>query len=178
MPLVDKRYAEALVDMAIEGDAIDAYQQDLIPLIAVFDQKNEIKSFFLNPEINIENKKDLIKKSFNGKIRNELINFLLLLVDKGRFGHLSSIVNEFIILSDKKKSTINMTIVSANPLDEEQISEIKNKYIGLHKVNSAKVTLRLDESLIGGVKIIVGDKVVDGTVKGRLESLRQVLAND
>ena len=177
MPLVEKRYAEALVDIAVHHGTIDEYQQELGQVIQVLSEQPDFMGFLLNPQITVQAKKDTALKAFDEKIHPELVNFLLLLLDKRRIGLLPGITKEFIILSDKIKNTINMKIVSAMALNEQQINDIMTKYVGINKISYAKVDVEIDKDLIGGVKVIVGDKVIDGSVKGRLESLKQILVD-
>ena len=175
MPLVEKRYAEALVDISVQQGAIDQYQNDLKTVIEQFNKLPEMRFFLLNPEIRNDSKKDFIKKTFGTGIRPEVLNFILLVLDKGRAKHLSGILEEFIKLADKKRSILSLRIVSAAPLDSAQINGIKEKYIRLYNATSANVKTEVEKELLGGVKVIVGDKVTDGSLKGRLEELKQLI---
>jgi len=177
MPLVEKRYAEALVDIAVHHGDIDLYQQEFYKIIQVFELQPDYMVFFLNPQITVEAKRDTIKKAFEGEIHLELVSFLLLLLDKRRIGLLGGIFKEFVFLSDKIKNTVNMKIVSAIPLNEQQINEIMSKYVKINNIAYAKVETAIEKELIGGVKVIVGDSVIDGSVKGKLESLRKLLVD-
>lgn len=176
MPLVEKRYAEALVDIAAQAAALDEYQQQLGTIAGLFGGQPEFRVFLLNPEVKSEDKKRAIKSIFSGKIENELFNFLMLLIDKGRIGYLKGISREFEKLADERKNVLNMTIISALPLDKDQIDQISEKYRKLYNAYSVKAVVETDKGLIGGVKVKIGDKVIDGSVKGRIEGLKELLA--
>lgn len=175
MPLVERRYAEALVNISMQGRVVETYQQQFGSIMELYNQQTDFRLFLLNPEINTDVKKEVVKKLFTSTLKAELVNFLMLLLDKGRIKFLPGIFNEFNRLADKKKNALNMTIISASPLSESQIQEIKQKYLKVYNASSVKADIEIDEGLIGGVKVKVGDCVIDGSVKGRLNSLKEIL---
>ncbi|KNY28511.1 F0F1 ATP synthase subunit delta [Pseudobacteroides cellulosolvens] len=175
MPLIDKRYAEALVEIADNANAIDEFQHELVEIIGIYKDQQDFRLFLNNPEVKIDTKKETLKSIFSKDLRPEILNFLLLLLDKDRIKHLPGINDEFIKLADIKRNTLNMTIISAAELDELQITKIKEKYGKLYSATSVKASVEIDQSLIGGVKVKIGDKVIDGSVKGRLESIKELL---
>ncbi|MCX8129558.1 MAG: F0F1 ATP synthase subunit delta [Clostridia bacterium] len=175
MPIVEKRYAKALIDVALTGGNSDVFQKELQYVVDIFNNQSDFKCFFLNPEVKNEIKKDTVKKLFDGKLKPEMVNFLLLLLDKGRINLLNGINKEYSELADKMKNILYMTIVSAVPLEEVQIGSIKEKYRRLHNSTAVKAELVVDKSLIGGIKVKIGDKLIDGSVKGRLEGLKQLI---
>lgn len=175
MSLVEKRYAEALINIAAEKDAIEVFGQDLGIFEKMYSSVPEFKAFLLNPQNKIAVKKDVVKNVFNGRIREEIINFLSLLLDKGRIKHTPDICKEFVKLADEKQSILNINIISAIPLDERQIKVIADKYVNIYKAASVKVNAAVDASLIGGVKVVIGDKMIDATVKGRLKDMQKIL---
>ena len=69
-----------------------------------------------------------------------------------------------------------MAILSPFPLDTPQIDRITEKFRSLHGAASVKAEVKVDTSLIGGVKVVIGDKVTDGTAAGRLKALKELLA--
>jgi F-type H+-transporting ATPase subunit delta len=175
MPLIEKRYAEALIGVAEQSGGIDDYQQELQVIVELFNSQQEFKLFLLNPEIKTDVKKTMITNVFGGRAKKELVNFLALLLDKGRIRNLPGILVEYVKVADRLRNTLNMTIISAAPLDDMQISSILEKYKRLYHATGTKINMEIDKNLIGGVKVRIGDKVVDGTITGRLESLKEIL---
>lgn len=175
MSLVDKRYAEALVNISVQKNKIESFQEDLKWIVNIYNTQLDLKLLFLNPQVKVEVKKEMVEQLFRDQIEPDLLNFLKVLIDKGRINFLPSIVDEYNKLADKYKNVLNMTIISAAPIGEMQINSIKEKYRILYNATSVKASMETDTSLIGGVQVRIGDKVIDGTVKGRLESLRQYL---
>lgn len=175
MPLIERRYAEALINISVEDGAIDVYQQELGAVAGIFDTQPDFRFFLLNPRIKTDMKKETLKQLFGGTLKAKLVSFLLLLVDKGRIKFLPGIMEEFAKLADRKKNTLNMTVISAAPLQEAQLNQIKEKYRKLYGASAVKAEAEIDPSLIGGIKVRIGDRVIDGSIKGRLESLRDLI---
>ncbi|MCR4437118.1 MAG: F0F1 ATP synthase subunit delta [Clostridiales bacterium] len=175
MPLVEKRYAEALIGISEKNGEIDAYQEDLQEITSLFNQDEEFRFFLLNPEIAVSSKKAVVEKLWEGAIRKEVLNFLKLILDKDRVKYLPGILEEYIRLADKRKNILSITIFSAAPLEPMQIEKIKAKYKQLYNASDVKVETKVDETLVGGIRVQAGDKVVDGTIKGRLASLKDIL---
>lgn len=175
MALVDKRYAEALVNLAIEKNTVDACQEELLAVTEIYGKEEALRTFLLNPENNQNTRKSLLTSIFGGKVQQEILHFLLVLVDKGRIASLPGICSEYVKMANEKRSILNITIFSAVPIDQVQIDSISEKFRVLYNAHSVKKVLEIDPSLIGGVKVAIGDKLYDGTVKGRLERLHTSL---
>ncbi len=175
MSLVEKRYAEALINISVAQDQVDAFQQDLKAFADVYSGDPYFKEFLLNPKNEISIKKDVVQKAFSGKVKADIINYVSLLLDKGRIKHLPAIYEEFVRMADEKRSVLNMNIISAVPLDPAQLKTITEKYAKLYSASSVKAEVTVDASLIGGVRVVIGDKMIDATVKGRLNDLQRLL---
>jgi len=176
MPLVERRYAGAFLDIALSKGDIDSFQSELDELTVFFNSQEEFRLFLLNPEVRTETKKAVVKKALSNSLKAETVNLIMLLLDKGRIGHLPGIYEEFVRLADKKKNILNMTIISASELDKTHIDKIKAKYAAHYNSSMVKAEVKVDRELIGGVRVVIGDRVIDDTLKGRLESLKEVLS--
>jgi len=177
MPLVESRYAEALVGISEQCKAIGAFRQELQWIVNIYNSQEDFRNFLLSQKVDKNAKKDVVKNIFSGRIRSELLNLLMLLIDKGRVMLVPGIAKEFDRLADQKEKVLTMKIISAVPLEDEQVNKIKEKYRSMYNASSVKAELEIDNSLIGGVKVKIGDKVFDGTVKSQLEELRQMIVN-
>lgn len=177
MPLVEKRYAEALIDISIKEGALDIFQDELQAIVGIYDNHPDLKRFLLSHEIKPIIRKEALQKLFSGQIRPKMLSFLMFLLDKGRISCLPLILKEYVKLADEKRNTLKIAVISPAPLDEIQLERIKEKYRVMYNASSVKAVLQIDRSLIGGIKVKIGDKIYDSSLKGRLESLKELLIN-
>ena len=175
MPLVEKRYAEALVNISVEKNMIEKHQEELGLVANLYSSQEDLKNFLLNPKTDIDARKDLLRNVFKGRIQDEVLNFLLLLLDKGRIKYLHGIYEEYVRLAEEKQNILSMDIMTAAPLQSSQVESIKEKFGKLYKASSVKASVIIDQSLVGGVRVRIGDKLMDGSIKGRLKELQGIL---
>lgn len=176
MSLVADRYAKALLDLAVSEGAADEYQNELIEVSRIYGAESSLSTFLLSPQNDLTTKKTVLINIFTGSVRQNLLNLLLLLQDKGRIEELPEICTAYIKMADEHRNILNITVTTALPLDKAQIDSIGEKFKAIYHGSSVKITVETDNSLIGGVKVAVGDKLFDGTVKGRLSKLQSALA--
>jgi ATP synthase, F1 delta subunit len=175
MSVIEKRYAQALLDIVAQNGLIELYVSDFYTAVSAYSENPEFQSYLLNPSVTVENKLTALNNIFAGKLNQEILNLLKLLVEKGRIKYLPAIFKEFSDIADEKRNILHMTIISPFSLDELQVKRLTEKYRKLHGSASVKADLRLDKSLLGGIKVVIGDKVIDGTTAGKLKALKDVL---
>lgn len=178
MPLVEKRYAEALVEMNIEKGEFYEMIEDFHLITLTYNENEDFRNFLLNPRISAAEKQKLIDDLFKERVKKEMLNYVKLLIEKGRIKFLPGIYSEYVKYADKFMNTLNITIISASPLDDEHVEAIKEKYKKQYKSAHVKANIEIDKNILGGLKIRIGDKLTDYSVKGRLDSLRKELVSD
>ena len=171
---IGSRYAKALFELSRDTKALGAAEKDFPQVVRIIEDEPDMKSFMNHPAIVPSEKKALLEKLFKGKINTTLYDFLCLLVDKNREEYIP-IINEEMqgMLLDYQGRQI-MKVYTPFELS----SEIKSMVIsGLSKSTGKTVEIEevVDPSLIGGIKVQIGDKVFDGSVKSGLEKLRDAL---
>ena len=169
------RYAKALLDLAVSDDAIDGYQSELSDVAKIYLAESALQSFLMSPQKNLTIKKEMLTSLFGGQIRKNVFHLLLLLVDKGRMGLLADISSAFSEIADEYRNILNVTVTSPLPLCKDDTDRIAEKIKHLYPEYSVKITVETDVSLIGGVKVAVGDKLYDATVKGKLSKMQSAL---
>ncbi|MDF2987979.1 MAG: synthase delta subunit [Eubacterium sp.] len=174
MPLVEKRYAQALLDLSL--NEIDNARQEFSQLVEIYNSDSEFRNFLIDPRIKMDKKQTLVKEVFTSRLSKNMLNFVLLLITKKRIEELPNIYEQFVYLADQKANILDMKVVTTAPLDEAQLNNLKQKFGSKYKAGSVKITEIVDQSIIGGVKVIIGDKVYDGTIKGRIESLSELVS--
>lgn len=170
---LDRRYAFALYKTCSEVGNVDLVLEELGEIVDELDANEGLRKIIKNPQINRYNKKRIFNDMFHGDIEEELLNFLLLLIDKGRILYLKEKYNQFRQIYLKRNNTVLAKIKSVVPLDENQkqslIIKLEQKYN-----KTIIMEEEIEEWLIGGVLVTVGNEVIDGSIKGRLEKLQEL----
>ena len=172
-----RKYARAMFELAQEEDKLVEYGKELAEVREVIDSIPAAGAFLLNPQVDNQAKKDLLKKAFEKNVSTEVYHFLLLLVDKRRIGLIGTIEDLYRGFSYDARGIVIADVTTAKPASEKQQKKITEK---LEQVTGKSIKLRLhvDDRLIGGVVVQIGDKRIDGSVTGRLMKLRkELLAN-
>ena len=172
-----RKYAKAIFELACEDDKLKEYGADLAKVQQLYTQCPELKAYLCNPNIQPEEKKSLLREVFEGGVQEMVLNFLLLLIDKRRMMVFDAISTIFVQLSNEKLGIAVADVTTAGEPDEAQIEELRKK---LESVTGKQVSLRRhrDPSLIGGVVVRIGDRRIDGSIKGRLEAMTaELMAN-
>jgi len=175
MSLIAKRYAEAFLDLSEDAGTIDAYRNELTAVSDIYESGNGLRDFLLSPKTKTSDKKQLLNDLFEGRAGKNTLCLLQLLLDKTRIKYLPEISREYAKMADERKNFLSITIKTAFALDKSQIDGICTKFRELFHAASVKAAVEIDPSLIGGVQVYVGDKLYDGTLKGKLSRLQKVL---
>ena len=168
------KYSTAIFEIAKDENKLVEYGDELKMIRSELFDLPQARAFFQNPQIQSEAKKELITRCFKGEVSKVIYNFLMLLVDKRRIGIFEAIEQEYQRLSNRARGIIIADVTTAHGLSKQNQIKLQKK---LESVTGKKVKLRLheDEKIIGGVIVKIGDKRIDGSIAGKLESMRQNL---
>lgn len=171
---VAKRYAQALFMLADESQNVDKIGNDLRLACDTITGNAELAQTYTGAQFSLAGKRGAITKIFQNQVDPRVLNFLLLLIEKHRTTYLADITEAYFKLDDEKKGIIDATATSAYPLKED---DAKNIALTLGKRLGKTVRLKVvvDPSIVAGVKLQYGDKIIDGSVHSRLESMRKRL---
>lgn len=174
---VSGNYAQALFELTQDkADIRETILMDLSNFSEAINQIPNSLSFLMSPAIAKENKKKIVE-TLKGKILPITANFLFLLIDKNRLNLLADIRDEFQKLINKSKGIVVAEVYSAGEIDVNTLESLKRsleKTLGHNE--RIQLESKIEPSLVGGVKVRVNDLVFDGSVKGRLEQLKQKLS--
>ena len=170
MAALERRYAKALMDALKSKDEKIEMNNKLGEIAELFNSNMQFKKILLDPRINSKAKVGVIKELFTDT-GSMLISFLSLLIDKNRISCLSGISNEYSLLTRELNNELFINIISASKLSDDEINGISDKYKKLYNVSAVKYSLKVDEDLLGGVKVIVGNKIYDGSLKTKLRNM-------
>lgn len=172
MESVASSYGLALFQLAKEDQQLKEYKNDL-DFISQSLTVDYLK-FFNQKMISEEERISLLEKCFKENVQPMVLNFLKLLVVKGRMTSLFEIIKEYKVLYNDALGIVEGFVYSTVTLDKNQIDEIET---AVSKKEDKTVVLenKIDESLIGGIKVVVGDHVYDGSIKNKIASLQSEL---
>ena len=174
MTIVEKNYSEALFLAILEDfpEKLEASMKELDEIAEIMSGTPDFAKFCDTPTIGISEKFSVIKDAFSETFSPYVYNFLRLLAEAGRMKFFGKIVKNFRLLYNEHFNIAEITVTSALSLTEKQQEEIKTK---MAEVTGKKIvmTTKTDKTIIGGVVVDYGNQRFDGSVKSRLESLRQ-----
>ncbi len=171
---IGKEYGTALFMLAREKDAEEQYFQALELLKTSFENEPGYTEFLASPSINLAERISAIESAFEGKIPEDVLSYLCLLCEKGRIPDFMDSHEQYALLLDAFRRVANAVVTSALELTEEEKKALNEK---LEKMcgASVKIEYRIDPSIIGGVIVEMDGKTIDGSLRSRLSSVKDVI---
>jgi F-type H+-transporting ATPase subunit delta len=168
-----RRYAEAAFELASRDDSHDAWAKDL-ELAAQVLADDRIAHVADNPSVALSERDALIKQLLEGRVSPLALNLVTLLGYRARLELLPAIASEYRRLLRRARGIVSATVTSAAPLTKDETQAVRER---VARMTSATVELEsaVDPDLIGGLTVRVGDRLIDASVRGRLERLREQL---
>jgi len=174
--VVAKRYALALFQIAKEKQSIDQFEEELRVVKQVFVDNSELLQVLSHPKVSLDNKKALIKEAFSS-LTTEILNTLFLLVERHRIEIVTELADRFVELANEEQGTQDAKVYSVRPLKDEELKALSDVFAKKIGKQSLRLENIIDKSLIGGIKIRIGNRIYDGSVSGKLERIeRQLVA--
>lgn len=172
---VARPYAEAVFKLACERNAL-AEWADAIANIDGVVADTRVQACISDPKVSAQQLEGLVLGVIGNKLSGDARNFVQVLVQNSRLDLMPLIRSHFEALKREKEGVLEAKIISALPMNGDQVKQLVAQ---LEAKYQRKVTAQVetDVSLIGGVKIIVGDKVIDATVRGKLDAMAASLVN-
>ena len=169
-----RRYADAAFEVAVRDDTVDTWRRELDEAAATL-ATGKLEEVLANPALPLEERVAAAEKIFGGLSRPTR-NLVLLLLRRGRIEQLPRVATEFARRDDRRNGLTHATATSAAPLGPEEVRAVTAR---LEELTGGKVALEthVDPGLLGGIVVRVGDRLIDGSVRGRLERLRNQLAS-
>ena len=170
---ISTEYAEALFEIALEEGKTEEYYKELCLINNLFLDNPEYVAILVAPGIDECEKLDLVDKAF-GTASEIILNFIKILVSKGRISLIHTCFEEYERLFNASRKTLVVTVISVQELTSEEKQKITAK---LEKKYGCKVELvcEIDESILGGIIIKTEDAVIDGSLKKKLRDVKEVI---
>ncbi|PSR19527.1 F0F1 ATP synthase subunit delta [filamentous cyanobacterium CCP3] len=169
-------YAKALMSVADDNNAADQVGGEVANLLEVLASSDELIGFLANPLMAPDSKKEVLRQIAEGNVSGFLLNFLMLLVDRGRIAFLRPVLQQYQALLRERNQTVLADVTSAVELSDDQQNAIRDRVKTMTGANSVELSIQIDPSLIGGLIIKVGSQVIDASLRGQLRRIGMQLA--
>ena len=171
---VSHKYARALFDEAVERGVAQRVSDDLVSLLELEEEEPAFLTFLLSPEVSEKQKIEFLRTVFGPRVDPLVVDFLHLLVEKGRMPFLASICRDYQGLFEEHQGLLRAKVLTAVPLDADRERRLKSE---LDRVTGKNVVLekKVDPSILGGVVVHLGNKIIDRSLRRGLRELGRSL---
>ena len=168
-----RRYAEAAFEVAMRDGTLERWRAELDQAVGLAGDERAL-AILANPAISIEKRDGALRDLLSDRVSQPVLRLVQLLLRRGRIEDLSRVASEFARLDDARQGIVHATVTSAVELTQDEIRELTTR---LERSNGGRIALdvKVDPSLLGGLVVRVADRMIDGSVRGRLERLRNQL---
>ena len=167
---VDLTYGTALMEAARDVGKEDQILEEAQAVAQLIEDEPDLHQFINYPGVSADEKKEVLKNIFEGRICEELLNFLYILVDKRRTMNFGRIVKVYKSLVEREEGVSYGTVYSVVKLSDERMAELEEQTSKLLQMN-VKLENELDPSLLAGFKILVEGKIIDASYRKKFDEL-------
>ncbi len=166
------KYATALFRTAKRTNQVEMISHDLEVLSDLLRENTLLKNFLESPQVLERDKKELLSSAFKSLISEALFSFLMLVVSKHRIQYLLFMAEELQRLVKEDQGIVEASLITARSVDRALVDQIRQE---LEKSTGKRVEMKLeiDPSLIGGIVVILGDKIIDRSIRYQLDQLKE-----
>jgi F-type H+-transporting ATPase subunit delta len=173
--LVSTTYGDALFATALEEKRLDEFFEAGKVVADILKSNEDLKQFMHHPKIIKENKIQMIEETFGARIPKEMVGLMVLMISKGRANDMLSVFEHFLNLVKEEKKIGQVEVTTPAELTDLQKSKVEQKLLETTKYESFEMNYHVDEALIGGMVIRIGDRVVDSSIRTKLYDLTREL---
>ena len=173
--LISKTYGDALFELAVEENKVDIFEQEISAILEIMNQNPDFIQLLNHPKISKEEKMKVMDEVFGGKVTKEIQGFLNIVALKERNKDLIAIMEYFLNEVKAMKGVGVCYVVTPLKLSETQKEAIGKKLLETTSFKTMEMHYSVDEKLIGGMVIRIGDRVVDSSIQTKLSNLEAQL---
>ncbi|HLR67724.1 F0F1 ATP synthase subunit delta [Virgibacillus alimentarius] len=170
--VVAKRYAEALFQLGKEKANLDQLVEELQVVREVFQTNQKLYTFLEHPRISIVTKKQFLDEAFKG-LGQDVVNTIKLLVERHRSVLTPSIISHFMQMVNDAKGINEAVVYSVKALSDAEKEQLEKSLAKRLNTKSVKLENKVDPSVVGGLKIRIGNTILDGTINGKLRRIKR-----
>ena len=175
-PKLARRYAKAFFEFSQERDSVEDVIKDIRLIQSVLSENKEFKTIICSPIIRVDKKNGILNEIFQTRVHAITLQYLTLILRKGRECELDIICDEYDQLYKKFKRIATLTIQSADTLDRNMVETIRQKvkdYLDME----IEIIEQLNPCLIGGVRLNFNDYLFDASIQGHIDRLKKQLVD-
>ena len=169
---ISRRYATSLLESATEKNILDSVSKDVELIASALQASPQLDRVLSSPIIKPPLKLSILDEIFKSKVSPDTVKFIHFLVEKNREKLLALIIKLFLDMRDEKLGIVNAGVKSVIPLTQDQIEELKNK-LEKYLNKNVRCSFQIDEKILGGFIVKVGDTVFDASLTHQLELLKK-----
>ncbi len=173
--LVSKTYGDALFKLSVEENIMDQTAKEAQAVLDAFAESEELSKLLNHPKVAREEKIKVIEDIFKGKFSDTIVGFLVIIVQKGRYNEIPEIFRYFLDQVMEYKNIGTAKVTSATALTDEQKAAVEKRLLEVTKYVEFNMDYKVDPSLIGGMVIRIGDRVVDSSIRTQIENMAKEL---
>jgi len=174
--LVQNVYGEALFELAKEENKLDDFFEEAKVLLTSMEENPQLISLMTHPEVPMEEKDETLDAIFKGRISDEILGLLHMVLEKGHFAQAEEIFQFFIHCVKEEKGIGEAFVTTPMELSSAEKDKIEKKLLESTSYSSLEIHYGLDASLLGGMVIRIGDRVVDSSISTKLRSLTREMS--
>jgi F-type H+-transporting ATPase subunit delta len=172
---INAGYARALLEIAQAETVIQRIEEELFRLRELLKSNPNLLEFLKDPNVTREGKRQALAELFQGRVHSLVLNALITVSDNDRANRLPAIIEEFIALAAASRQKVSGEIITAIKLDDAMLARLSAE---LSRITGKSVQLfqKVDPAILGGAIIQVGEQVIDGSLRRKLNQIRENLA--
>jgi F-type H+-transporting ATPase subunit delta len=172
--MVAKRYALALFSLVREHQLLETVEEELRVVKEVFLGNEDFRAVLQSPKVSRETKKSILTNAFSS-VNPFVLNALLLLVDRHRENEIMAVVDEFSELANEARGVEVADVYSVRPLTDDERAALSASFAEKVGKKSLQIKNVVDSNILGGIKIRIGNRIYDGSLRGKLDRLERTL---
>ncbi|MDR4950050.1 F0F1 ATP synthase subunit delta [Neobacillus cucumis] len=172
--MVAKRYASALFQIANEQQILSQVEEDLRVVKEVLEYNPDLKAVLKSSKLTIDKKKEIVKNAF-ASVNVYVLNTLLILIDRHREDQIVEVTDQFLDLANEAKGIADAEVYSARELTDAEREALSTTFAAKIGKKSLNIENIVDSNLLGGIRLRIGNRIYDGSLRGKLDRLERKL---
>ncbi|MEH7119525.1 F0F1 ATP synthase subunit delta [Neobacillus vireti] len=172
--MVAKRYASALFQIANEQQILGQVEEDLRVVKEVLEYNPDLKAVLKSSKLTIDKKKEIVKNAF-ASVNVYVLNTVLILIDRHREDQIAEVTDQFLELANEAMGIAEAEVYSARELTDAERDALSATFAAKIGKKSLRIENIVDSSLLGGIRLRIGNRIYDGSLRGKLDRLERKL---